>query len=121
MKEISNKWGSKNRVLRLFSTIFSYMKTGGVRKLGNDLSTFKHYVSDILHHRYKEYSLTTILLSFAAIVYIIFPLDFIPDLLPIAGMVDDLTLFTWAMSCLGDELRKYRDIKEQHSLEEHPQ
>lgn len=118
METTSNKWGSKGRLIRLFATLASYIKKGGFHKFGNDMSTLRHFVSDILHRRYKDYSLTTILLSVAAIVYIIFPLDFIPDLLPFFGAIDDLTIFTWAMSCLGDELRKYRDSTSQPAIEE---
>lgn len=107
-----DKWTSKGRLMRLFATLFSYLKKGGIRKLGNDLSTLRHFISDTTHRRYKDYSLFTILLSIATIGYVLFPLDFIPDILPMIGIVDDLTILTWALSCLGDELRRYKEWKE---------
>lgn len=118
MAATENRWGNKSRLASLFTTLYGYLKKGGLRQLGNDLSTFKHFVSDIIHRRYKNYSIFTLLLSIAALIYAISPLDFIPDLLPVFGVLDDITIATWALSQLGGELHKYKDEKENKDIKE---
>ena len=44
----------------------------------------------------------------ATIAYVVTPLDTIPDLVPLMGWVDDVTIVAYAVSKLTDEIRKYK-------------
>lgn len=33
-----------------------------------------------------------------AVIYILFPFDFLPDLMPVLGWIDDLLVFIWLIS-----------------------
>lgn len=45
----------------------------------------------------------------ATIAYVVSPLDAIPDLVPLMGWVDDMTIVAYAVSRLTDEMKKYRE------------
>lgn len=62
---------------------------------------------DVAAGRYHmdKWSLSIII---ATIVYIVSPLDAIPDIVPIMGWVDDATIVAYAVSKLSDEIQKYK-------------
>lgn len=100
----------KAKVLSLLAVLGRYLKKGGLRKVREDLSVFGHYSSDIIHGRYKDYKASSLTLVVAAILYVISPLDILPDLLPL-GFIDDVAIVTWAASKLASELDNYRKWK----------
>ncbi|SEL00370.1 YkvA family protein [Parapedobacter koreensis] len=44
----------------------------------------------------------------ATIAYVISPLDGIPDMIPLMGWMDDVTIVAYAVSKLTDEIKKYK-------------
>lgn len=46
-------------------------------------------------------------LAIAALIYLISPLDAIPDLIPLLGLSDDAAVILAAVAKLADDLRKY--------------
>jgi len=58
---------------------------------------------------YRGVSRKNIILVVASILYFISPLDIVPDAIPVLGLLDDITLMTWVISTLGDELAKFND------------
>ena len=46
-----------------------------------------------------------------AVAYLVSPLDIIPDFLPIAGFVDDATVFALVISSFQSELNAYKEWK----------
>ena len=44
----------------------------------------------------------------ATIAYIVSPLDAIPDIVPLMGWMDDVTIVAYAVSKLTDEIQKYK-------------
>ena len=57
-------------------------------------------------HHMDKWNLSVIV---ATMAYIVSPLDAIPDIVPLAGWLDDATIVTYAVSKLTEEIRKYRD------------
>ena len=54
----------------------------------------------------------------AALIYVVSPLDLVPDFLIGLGLLDDVAIVGWAMSRLKDEVDKYQSFKsEQSALE----
>lgn len=43
-----------------------------------------------------------------AVVYIVSPIDIIPDFLLPVGVIDDATAFTWLLFAIGQELNRHR-------------
>lgn len=102
---------NKNKVLSILATLRKYLHSGGVFKIRKDLILLSDYVSDIVHGRYHDYNKSSIVLALAGIIYVISPLDIIPDFL-FFGFVDDIAIITWAVSKIGGELSKYAQWKD---------
>ena len=101
---------NKNKVLLVIATLRNYMKAGGLQKVRKDLVLLTDYVSDIIHGRYHEYNKSSIILALAGLIYVVSPLDVIPDFLPL-GFLDDITIITWAIAKITGELTKYSQWK----------
>ena len=101
---------NKNKVLLVIATLRNYMKAGGLKKVRKDLVLLTDYVSDIIHGRYHEYNKSSIILALAGLIYVVSPLDVIPDFLPL-GFLDDITIITWAIAKIACELSKYSQWK----------
>ena len=101
---------NKNKVLLVIATLRNYMKAGGLKKVRKDLVLLTDYVSDIIHGRYHEYNKSSIILALAGLIYVVSPLDVIPDFLPL-GFLDDITIITWAIAKITGELTKYSQWK----------
>ena len=108
----------KSKVLSVLTVLARYMKKGGLKEVRGHLGLLYEYITDVIHGRYKVYSKSALTLALAAILYVISPLDILPDLIPF-GFVDDIAIVSWAIAKLEEELQKYKIGKE--SLEKSPE
>ena len=74
------------------------------------LTLMVDYVKDVATGRYKGYSKTHLTLIVAAILYVVSPLDVIPDFLIVAGLIDDAAIIARVFNEIGKELDKYKDV-----------
>lgn len=71
------------------------------------LALLKDFVSGV----YKDVPWRVIASLAGVLLYVLSPVDCIPDFLPIIGWVDDVTVLTFALSCCGEDIARYRDWK----------
>lgn len=86
-----------------------YIKKNGLKSVSEHLTLMTNYVKDVASGRYKGYNKTHLTLIVAAILYVVSPLDIIPDFLIVAGLVDDAAIIAWAFNEMGKELSKYKE------------
>lgn len=86
-----------------------YIKKNGLKSVSEHLTLITNYVKDVASGRYKGYNKTHLTLIVAAILYVVSPLDIIPDFLIVAGLVDDAAIIAWAFNEMSKELSKYKE------------
>lgn len=86
-----------------------YIKKNGLKSVSEHLTLMTNYVKDVASGRYKGYNKTHLTLIVAAILYVVSPLDIIPDFLIVAGLVDDAAIIAWAFNEMSKELSKYKE------------
>jgi uncharacterized membrane protein YkvA (DUF1232 family) len=94
----------------VLASLRKYMKAGGLKKVSKDLALLADYVSDIIQGHYHNYNKSSIILALAGLIYVVSPIDFLPDFLPL-GFLDDITIITWAIAKIAGELSKYSQWK----------
>ena len=82
--------------------------------LGDQMNSFKLLLEMVKDHwngnfKINSASLTIII---GAIVYVVSPLDAIPDMIPVLGWIDDIAVLGFALSKVQSVLNKYRAYKE---------
>lgn len=81
--------------------------------LGDRVKDFKLLLSmfkDGMSGKYKVPTATLALIG-TAIIYVVSPLDAIPDVIPVIGWVDDIGVVGFAMSKLSSEISKYKRFR----------
>lgn len=61
---------------------------------------------------YSSFSTRSILLLIFSLVYFITPLDMIPDIVPVLGFTDDISVLYFVLQSLASDIEKYRQWEE---------
>ena len=69
---------------------------------------------DLFARRYRQIPAATIVGGILGLAYLINPFDFIPDILPIVGLVDDTLILGIFLTLLGRDVKKYLLWKNPH-------
>lgn len=69
---------------------------------------------DSVKGRYKLHPVTLGMVA-GGLLYLIMPLDFLPDYIPLIGLVDDLAVLTVVFNSIKDELEDYRQWRLENS------
>jgi len=59
--------------------------------------------------RYRGLSVQTLVAVVAALLYVISPLDVVPDFIPLIGLFDDAVVLAWLLSSIAKDLDRFRD------------
>jgi len=89
--------------------------------LGNALDSLFTFLRLIRAYSNKEYvdvSKRTLALVLGTVLYFIFPMDMIPDVLIGFGLIDDAALIGWTVHSLKTELEKFREWESARTGEE---
>ena len=68
-------------------------------------------VNDYVKKRYKEIPLASVLTIVGALLYLINPVDVIPDYIPVIGYLDDGLVFRIALEAVHNDLTAYKEWK----------
>jgi uncharacterized membrane protein YkvA (DUF1232 family) len=58
---------------------------------------------------YRQIQLSTIISGLAVLLYVLSPIDLVPDFIPVVGFLDDLSLISWFVGKFSGEITRFRD------------
>ena len=101
--------GDNVKLLALAGEAVRYVskKKGNVTEMKDDVLLLCAYVRDVATGRYKGYKVWNLTIIVAAIIYLVSPIDAIPDFI-VGGFIDDMSVIAWAFSKVGKELKMYK-------------
>ena len=99
------------KLKNLLQKLSSLMSRQGLLKVKDHLVLMRDYLSDIATGKYKEYDGKKLIIIVAAIIYVVTPIDFLPDFIP-PGWIDDVSIVAWAIKEASEELERYKNYKE---------
>jgi uncharacterized membrane protein YkvA (DUF1232 family) len=77
------------------------MNRGSIKKLWDKVQAMWNLVTD------KEVAWTTKIIPLICLLYLVIPVDAVPDSIPVAGLLDDAAVLGFGVSQLGSTLQKY--------------
>ena len=78
-----------------------------IRELGDQVKQLGRLMRAYANGSYREISPASIGLVVAGILYFVTPLDLVPDAIPGAGLVDDVTVLAFVLARLEGELARF--------------
>jgi len=94
------------------STVFpedprgDHNRRADLRKIWYYLELLFSMLADSFSGKYPVPKKTVLVITFA-LLYLISPVDFSPDIIPLLGFVDDVAVLAFAFSLVKDDLEKY--------------
>jgi uncharacterized membrane protein YkvA (DUF1232 family) len=112
MAKAAKMAGKPGRLLMLFSNLALKLREVNWKDLKKEDAKEKFFVLGRIikayaKGHYKASPWKTFIIIVAAVIYFINPLDFIPDLIPIAGLADDFAVLLWVYNAVSGEVEKF--------------
>ena len=112
---LKGNWMEKARVYafnpkkmkELLLQLGKYVTKNGLSSVKENLLLMKDYLYDVTTGKYKDYDIKKLLVIIGAVIYVVTPIDFLPDFIP-PGLIDDLSIVAWALKEASAELEKYK-------------
>jgi uncharacterized membrane protein YkvA (DUF1232 family) len=88
-----------------------------LKSVWKDFQTLFNLLKAWRSGNYTDVPWKTILYSATAILYFLNPLDVIPDFIPLTGLIDDLSIITFVLRSLKDDLNKFKEWEEENQAD----
>lgn len=90
---------------------------GSFEQVKEIMHTFIRLGRAYIDGSYRQVSKSSLLVGVAVLLYLITPLDIIPDFIPGLGLLDDLSLMAWFVNAFQKEIQRFRDWETDTSYE----
>ncbi|MEG1616112.1 MAG: DUF1232 domain-containing protein [Bacteroidales bacterium] len=115
-----SKWvGKAKRILsdpqlmrELIDSATQLTSRKGLEQVRENLLLLVGYLRDVASGKYKNYHAADLLLIVSALVYVVSPLDLIPDFLLIMGWTDDISIIAFALRKAWKEIDQYKQWRQ---------
>ena len=101
-----------NKVMENQDKIMEMASDGPLEKFFDDIRTFFEMVGDYLSGDYTDVPFGTIAGIVGTLLYVLSPIDLIPDFIPFLGLVDDAAMVGFCLACVRSDIDRYREWKE---------
>lgn len=92
-----------------------FESSGPLRRFLEDFKLLLSIVSDYWHGRYRQIPWWAISAIAFALLYVLSPIDLIPDPIPVIGLIDDALIVSLTLALIEQELHKYKEWKLQNA------
>jgi len=98
-----------SKLKKIFQSAKAYASKEGLMKVKDDFLFICQYIKDVFTGKYREYNVLNLTVIVGALIYVVTPVDAMPDFMPV-GLIDDTAILLWATHEFADELERYRQF-----------
>lgn len=81
----------------------------GFEQVKDFMQTFIRLVKAYYNGSYRAVSNKSLMIGVGVLVYLVSPLDIIPDFIPMLGFMDDISLMAWFIDAFQKEITNFRE------------
>ncbi|MEW5974938.1 MAG: YkvA family protein [Acidobacteriota bacterium] len=106
----------KTKTRQLLSEVLekAYRHRGQIQKFWHDLMSVCRMIKVWARGEYRAVSWKTIILSLAAVIYFLNPMDIAPDFIPGVGYLDDAVVLGYVISSIRADLERFLRWEEEN-------
>ena len=86
----------------------TFRTAGPLRRFVTDAALLVAFVRDYRRDRYRDVPFRSIAAAVFALLYVLSPVDLIPDFIPVVGYLDDAAVVGLCLSMLEHDLARYK-------------
>ena len=101
-----------NNVFENEETIMNKMQDEHLIEFMEYVKLFFYMLKDFVTRKYTEVPIGTIIAIVGTLLYILNPIDIIPDFIPLAGYLDDASIIATCIKAIKVDIDKYKKFKE---------
>lgn len=96
-------------------------KDNKFKQLFDAALTLVRLVRAYLNGSYREIQASTIVSGLGVLLYVLSPIDLVPDFIPVLGFLDDLSLVSWFIGKFQTEIQRFRAWETSSAAADAPQ
>jgi len=102
------------KVAMLLSTAYGKLinldsSKSGLDQVKDFMQTFIRLVKAYYNGSYRAVSNKSLLIGIGVLIYLVTPIDIIPDFIPMLGFLDDISLMAWFIDAFQKEITSFRE------------
>ena len=86
------------------------------QEVKDKFKTLLRLIRALYKKEYKDFPWGSLVKATATIIYLVSPLDLVPDFIPFIGMMDDFALISWTIGSLSDDIKNFEDWEEAQQI-----
>ena len=107
-KEAEQTMGDREKMDELKNKKNKFLSNPALSKIRDSLCLLWRYLEAVTSKRYTDYSVWALTKIVAVLIYVVNPLDLIPDIIFWAGWLDDILAVCYVISLTTEELEKFQ-------------
>lgn len=104
-----------DKVMKNQQKIESIARDGTLSKYLGDIKLYFKMLGDVFTGKYKKVPVGTIAAIVGTLLYVLSPIDLIPDFIPVIGYLDDAFMFGLCLKACADDVEDYKKWKAMQS------
>ncbi len=114
LSKASKLLGAPFKVVTTLNEVADKLATEGhkdnkFRQLFDTAATLVRLVQRYISGEYRAIGTGTIVSGLAVLLYVLSPIDLVPDFIPVVGFLDDLSLISWFAGKFQGEILRFRE------------
>ena len=105
---------SRNKMFALLNKAYTHFSNKEndrpmSQEVKDKFKTLLRLIRALYKKEYKDFPWGSLVKATATIIYLVSPLDLIPDFIPFVGMMDDFALISWTIGSLGKDIQDFEN------------
>ena len=99
-----------NKVMDNADRIEKIVSNGSLSKFMKDVKIYFKMLSDVFSRRYTRVPKGTVAAIIGTLLYVLSPVDLIPDVIPVVGYLDDAAVLTLCLKFAKHDVDEYKQV-----------